>query len=108
MATEFTDQMTFSFDPTAGRIQQLTARTPPFRGSVLRAQAMLKGFDITYNNGDHHVLREEIALDVALDPAHPTTVNVTATFLLRDSSGNIDDPFSGNVRAIVIAQTTAP
>ena len=108
MATEFSDQMTFSFDPTAGRIQQLTLRTAPFRGNVTKVQALLKGFDISYNNGDHHILREEIDLDAAVDPAHPTTVNVTARFLLRDSSGNIDDPFSGNVRAVVIAQTTAP
>jgi hypothetical protein len=107
MAMEFSEQLNFSFDPTAGRIQQLTLRTAPFRGNVTRVQALLKGFDITYNNGDHHVLREEIDLDAAVDPAHPTTVNVTARFLLRDSSGNIDDPFSGNVRAVVIAQTTA-
>jgi hypothetical protein len=107
MAIEFTDQLTFNFDPTSGQVQALTIRTPPFRGNVVRAQAMLKGFDIRYTNGDHHVLREEIDLDVSLDPAHPNTVLVQANFLLRDSSGNIDDPFAGRVEAVVIAQTTA-
>ena len=107
MAIEFTDQLTFTFEPTSGRIQTRTVRTPPFRGNVLRAQAMLKGFDISYTNGDHHVLREEIDLSVSLDSAHPNTVLVKANFLLRDSSGNIDDPFTGRVEAVVIAQTTA-
>ena len=87
MALEFSDQMTFSFDPTAGRVQ-----------------AFLKGFDITYNDGNHHVLRDAIDLDAVVDPAQSTTVNVTARSLLRDSPGNIDDFFSGSVRAVVIAQ----
>jgi hypothetical protein len=106
MAIEFTDQITFTFDPTAGQIQNLTMRTPPFRGNVVRAQAMLKGFDIRYTNGDHHILREEINLNVSLDAAHPNTVLVQANFLLRDDSGNLDDPFAGRVEAVVIAQTT--
>jgi hypothetical protein len=32
-------------------------------------------------------------------------VEVRADFLLRDGSGNIDDPFDGWVDAVVIAET---
>ena len=104
MALEFSDQLTFSFNPSAGRVQQLTLRTAPLHGNVTRVQAFLKGFDITYNDGNHHMLREKIDLDAVVDSAHSTTVDVTARFLLRNSSGNIDDSFSGNVRAVVIAR----
>lgn len=38
MALEFSDQMTFSFDPTAGRVRQLTLRTAPFHGNVVIVQ----------------------------------------------------------------------
>jgi hypothetical protein len=107
VAIEFTDPLTFNFNPTTGQPATLQLRTPPFRGNVLKAQAMLAGFDITYRNGDHHVLREEIELSVNGDAAHPNTVLVNAAFLLRDSSGNIDDPFSGSMKAVVIAETTA-
>jgi len=30
-------------------------------------------------------------------------VEVSARFLLRDGSGNIDDPYSGSIDAVVIA-----
>jgi hypothetical protein len=30
-------------------------------------------------------------------------VDVVANFLLRDSSGNIDDPYSGSIDAVVLA-----
>lgn len=98
MAIRFASR-TLNFDPTAGQIQVQTV-TVPFPGTVRNAEAALKGFDITYNNGDHHVLRERIDLNVAHDS---DSVTVTASFLLRDSSGTIDDPFSGLIECLIIA-----
>ena len=74
--------------------------TVPFTGTVRSAGAALNGFDITYNNGDHHLLREVIDLSVEHDT---NSVTVTASFLLRDNSGNIDDRFSGHVDCLIIA-----
>ena len=62
---------------------------------------MLAGFEIQYDNGDHHVLQEQVQVDV--NGINGTSVDVAATFLLRDGSGNIDDPYSGSISALVIA-----
>ena len=100
MAIEWKPAM-IRFDATQG-IMQRESVTVPFNTRVLRAEAMLKGFNIKYTNGDHHVLEEEIDLDSTFSG---NAVTVTASFLLRDSSGNIDDPFRGFVEAVVIAET---
>ena len=74
-----------------------------FRGKVRSAEAMLKGFNIRYTNGDHHVLEQEIDLDVVRIDGN--TVEIAADFLIRDSSGHIDDPYAGWVQAVVVADT---
>ena len=76
-----------------------------FKGRVEKAEAMLKGFNIRYTNGDHHVLEQEIDLDIVRIQGN--TVEIAADFLIRDNSGNIDDPFTGWVQAVVIADTAA-
>lgn len=103
MAIDFRE-LTINFDPTRGRTQREEA-TAVFSAPVQKAQAMLKGFRIGYTNGDHHVLRQEIDLDVVR--INNNTVTVAADFLLRDSSGNIDDPYSGYVQCVVVADTAA-
>lgn len=90
----------FEFPSVTGSAQSQT-RTVLFNGTVQRAVAAMQGFDIRYNNGDHHLLEERVKLTVV--GISGNAVNVTASFLLRDSSGNIDDPYSGNVDAVVIA-----
>ena len=50
-----------------------------FRGKVRSAEAMLKGFNIRYTNGDHHVLEQEIDLDVVRIDGN--TVEIAADFL---------------------------
>jgi len=87
------------FDATAGRTQ-VESITVPFTGTVRSAEAALRGFDVTYNNGDHELLRQRIDLDVQ---HNSNSVTVTASLLLRDNSGNIDDPFSGHVECLIIA-----
>ena len=99
MALQFR-QLTINFDATSGR-KQTEAATAVFGGRVHTAEAALKGYNIRYTNGDHHVLEEEIDLDIT--NVNNNAVTVAANFLLRDSSGNIDDPFRGFVQAVVIA-----
>ena len=93
-------EVTINFDSTRGRTQRESG-TATFGGRVLKAQAFLNGFDIGYNNGDHEILRQKI--DLYVTRINNNRVDIAADFLLRDGSGNIDDPYSGWVQAVVIA-----
>lgn len=88
-----------SFDPTRGR-EQRESGAVVFPTNVRRAEAAINGLYITYNNGDHHVLAQKIDIDMPRIVGN--TVFVDVSFLLRDSSGNIDDPFSGYVDVMVV------
>ena len=79
--------------------------TAIFSAKVQKAEAMLKGFNIRYTNGDHHVLEQEIDLDIVRIQGN--AVEIAADFLIRDSSGRIDDPYTGWVQAVVVADTAA-
>ena len=76
------------FDPTRGQSQREPA-TAVFSRQVLRAEAALKGFNIGYTDGDHHILRQEV--DVDITGIRNNAVDLAVDFLLRDSSGNIDE-----------------
>jgi len=93
-------KLVFPFPSVTG-IRQQQIHQLNFGRSVNTAFAMLAGFEIQYNNGDHHVLQEQIQVEV--NGINGTSVSVAATFLLRDGSGNIDDPYSGFISALVIA-----
>ena len=93
-------ELTIYFDPTRG-IKQREMATAVFSRDIRTAQAVLKGFNIKYSDGDHHILAQEIDLDTQSNGTK--AVNVYADFLLRDSSGNIDDRFEGWVQCVVIA-----
>lgn len=89
------------FDPTKGRIQREPG-TAVFASRVLRAEAALKGFNIGYTDGDHHIFRQ--AVDVDVTGIRNNAVDIAVNFLLRDSSGNIDDRFDGSVEVLVVAE----
>jgi len=93
-------ELTINFDNTAGKKQNERA-TAVFGSNVKKAQAVLKGFHVAYANGDHPIWKLEVDLDV--ERVVTNTVTVAADYLLRDSSGNIDDPFGGWIQVIVIA-----
>lgn len=95
-------KLVFPFPSVTGK-RQVQLRRLEFGRPINRdtAFAMLAGFEIQYNNGDHHVLQEQIQVEV--NGINGTSVDVAATFLLRDGSGNIDDPYSGFISALVIA-----
>jgi hypothetical protein len=103
MAIEFRE-LTINFDPTSGRPQRESA-TAVFNAQVQKAQAMLKGFHIQYTSSDRPFWQQQIDLDIT--QINNNTVTVAADFLIRDSSGNIDDRYHGWVQAVVVADTAA-
>ena len=95
-------ELHFDFPATTGR-PQFENQTVGFGSPVMTHSAALKGFDIHFENGDHHILRETISLSTSVNPSQPNDVRVDIEFLLRDDSGNIDDPYSGFVDVLVVA-----
>lgn len=93
-------RLVFDFPPMRDRAQRLTA-TAMFGARVRRAEAALQGFDIGYTDGDHHVWREVVDVDVVR--ISNNNVEVAVDYLFRDSTGNIDDRYSGKVEVVVIA-----
>jgi hypothetical protein len=91
--------------PTRGQTQSEVGAVA-FPNTVRSAEVSIAGFDIQYNNGDHHVLRQTI--DAKIERIEFGTVFFRVNFLLRDSSGNTDDPFSGTVNVLVIADVSSP
>ena len=90
----------FTFPNVTGAVQH-QVRSINFGRTVQNMAVILQGFDIQYNNGDHHVLQESI--EVSGFVLGRSVVDVFAFILLRDGSGNIDDPYSGSIDAVVLA-----
>ena len=61
-----------------------------------------KAITIRYDNGDHHLLEQEVDLDHRLDSTR-RTLTIFCDFVLRDSSGTFDDPYEGWVNFVAIA-----
>jgi hypothetical protein len=99
MAIDFR-RASINFDPTKGQIQSEVASVV-FNSRVIRADVALNGFDVQFTDGDHHMFREMI--DARIEAIRTNTVDVRVDYLLRDSSGNIDDRYHGRVDVLVIA-----
>lgn len=100
MAIDFR-RTTIKFDPTHGQ-EQREVRTVTFGSRVLKADVALNGFDSRYSDGDHHLLRHKV--DASVANINDRTVTAQVDFLLRDSSGRIDDRYAGTVDVLVIAE----
>jgi hypothetical protein len=102
MATDF--RTTFlNFDTTTGQVQEEKA-TVVFNQPVNRFVAALQGYDLSYAGGeDHHLGQLVVELFSDRTPGTNNAVDVTVRYLLRDASGNIDDPYQGAVGVHVIA-----
>lgn len=90
-----------TFDPTKGQIQNEVA-TVIFNSRVIRADVALNGFDVQFTDGDHNIFRQIV--DASIPTVNNNTVTVGVRYLLRDSSGNIDDRYHGRVDVLVIAE----
>jgi hypothetical protein len=100
MAIDFR-RTSITFDPTKGQIQNEVA-TVVFNSRVIRADVALNGFDVQFTDGDHHIFRQVV--DASISTVNNNTVTVGVRYLLRDSSGNIDDRYHGRVDALVVAE----
>lgn len=92
-----------SFPPARGSGPRTSFSDVVMPAAVTTFTALLTGFSAAYSNGDDHHLGN---LNVQLGAAQldPTTIRVTATFGLRDWSGNWDDNYDGQVFFTVIGE----
>jgi hypothetical protein len=81
------------FPPTTGR-RQRAQTTVSLPSTVRSAQAIMKGFNV--------ILELEMDLDTTI---FANNVTVVGNFVFRDSSGTFDDPYSGWINFVVIADT---
>lgn len=98
MALQFREGW-ITFSPATGR-RQRASRTVTFSGNINAYQVVLKGYNIRYDNGDHHILELELDLDSSRSG---NSITVNGDFVLRDSSGNFDDPYEGWMNFVVMA-----
>jgi hypothetical protein len=92
------------FDNTSGGPQNEPGSVT-FPGTTIRAaEVALKGYNIAFADGDHHVLQTQI--DVDLERIVGDTVNFNVDLVLRDGSGHFDDRYGGWVEVLVIADVT--
>jgi hypothetical protein len=81
--------------------EQIQTGAVVFPTTVNRAEAAINGFFVKFDNGDKHLLAHKI--DIGTPRINGATVFFEVNYLLRDSSGNIDDPYSGYVDVMVVA-----
>ena len=98
MALQFKEGW-ITFPPATGR-RQRGSSTVTFSGTIRAFQVVMKGYNIRYDNVDHRILELELDLDSS---RRGSTVTVNADFVLRDSSGNFDDPYEGWMNFVVMA-----
>ena len=94
---------TISFGPTSGSGPQVQSTTVTLPAAVSQATAILTGFVAQYSGGNDHHLGK---LDIRLSAGAPSGGNVvvTATFGLRDWSGNWDDRYDGQIFFTVVGE----
>jgi hypothetical protein len=68
-----------------------------------RVDVVINGFEARFTNSDRELYH--IKVDVRKGSVTSDSVEVRGSLLLRDSSGNIDDPFQGWIEVVVIAET---
>ncbi len=92
-----------NFPSTTGRDQTVNA-SASFSRTVRSAHLAVNGFELSFRNGDHELgLMRVNASDGTTISG--TLVNFSVNVLLRDTSGNIDDPFGGFVDVLVLVET---
>jgi hypothetical protein len=95
---------TITFGRFEGSGPRQTSSDVAVPAPVAAATAILTGFNVSFapNEGDHHLGNLDVRLDA--DLISSTSVRVTATFGLRDWSGNWDDQYEGQIFFAVVAE----
>jgi hypothetical protein len=95
-----------TFPSTTGRDQSVSKSVDfPGPGTIKSAGIALNGFDINFRNGDHNL--GDFKINCTDNPSFTGLhVDFSVNLLLRDYSGNIDDPYGGTVDVLVIADVS--
>jgi hypothetical protein len=99
MAVEFYDD-TLGFQKTTGT-EAHASFDHAFSTRVKSARAVMRGFHIKFDNNEHPLLEHTAKLQVSING---NVVTINGTLMWRDNSGNIDDPFEGEVDYTIIAE----
>jgi hypothetical protein len=92
-----------TFSPLKGLGPRTATQDVTFPNPITTATAILTGMDVEFShNDDHHLGNLQVGITGTL--LDPQTVRVTATYGLRDWSGNWDDDYDGQVFFAVIAE----
>jgi hypothetical protein len=92
-----------TFNRFEGSGPRQTSTDVDFGTALSTATAILTGFNLGFssNDGDHHLGNLDVRLDADIIG---TTVRVTATFGLRDWSGDWDDKYEGQIFFAVVGE----
>ncbi len=95
-----------SFNSFKGSGPRTDRKTITLSANASQIAALLTGFNAAFSpNDDHHLGNLDVRLSARfLTPAPSTSVEVTATFGLRDWSGEWDDKYEGVVRFALVAE----
>jgi hypothetical protein len=106
MALEFVDGTLF-FETATGKVTE-TSQISTFSGTVKKViTAVMRGYDIGFKGTDRpiHEIQAQVTGASVYDSQNPDNrVVVFGLLLLRDFSGNIDDPYQGIIDYTVIAE----
>src|SRR4051794_36927794 len=92
-----------TFSPFNGSGPRQSTQDVTFANPLTTATALLTGMNVEYShNNDHHLGNLQVGVTAA--PLGSNAVRVTATYGLRDWSGNWDDDYDGQVFFTVIAE----
>ncbi|GEM_PF-1098940 len=98
-------QQSFNFPALSGSGPQTAEARISFPRSIVRATAGMSGYSATFeNHEDHHFGRLTVELSSQVSSDDDTVLVVNGSFGLRDWSGEWDDPYSGNIEFVVLAE----
>ncbi|GAB3981508.1 hypothetical protein GCM10028806_51220 [Spirosoma terrae] len=100
-------QGTLTFGETRGvsttTIEAFTVAPDDTGTTIYDATVFVRGYDVTFTNGDHNFQQVTVGLDVAISDDRKW-LSVDGSLLLRDSNG--DDPFRGTIDYSLVVVTT--
>ena len=93
--------ITFSPHNGSGPVQQ--TEDIVFTNPITKVATILTGMNVEFSHGnDHHLGNLQVSVNGLI--LNSTTVRVTATFGLRDWSGDWDDDYDGQILFSVIGE----
>ena len=98
--TTTTEFRTVSINIPSGTGRRSIEGTATFGSTVRRANVALNGFKLNFVNSDHHINIVEADTDIVSISGNTVTFRVQCEYADR----NFDDPYTGYVTALVIAE----